>query len=389
MKNLLSFTALIAIILYSSLSFGGYNSLTIAGGGTNTPAVGLNATDVEIGEIYSSKVDINGNLYIANYPHTSSSLWVIRVDKWGMIDRLYENATTPVWYFDDIITDSGGNIYLPAYDESVIYKIALDGTQTVVASGLDRPESISIDSDDNIYFSEMGPSPNVIKKIDKQGTITLIFDGSEIGYGMIDTIYSDGLGNIYFTSSNAVWKVTGQSTAAQIGSSTLSAIYGMTGDKYGNLYFGYRYYDTGTGIHHHVLKVIDKFGTESTLFDNNVTYSAAYPARFSTDNDGTLYINYYNNPSGSHVDKITFDPEIKNILPLDAAAGERVTISGRYFGSNGIGGTATFGGISAPIHSWSNEMIVCDIPAGISKTVDVVVTAADGQISNFFSYRIR
>lgn len=398
MKRIAVLTAFMLACLFVSTSFAD-RVTTIAGGGINLPAVGLTGTDVEIGDNYSAKVDSDGNLYLANYPNAVSSLWFIRIDKWGKIDRLFENFTTPVEWFDDICVDGAGNVFLPGFDESVVFKVTPEGNTSIFAGNgtfgysgdggpatsaqLERPESVIADANGNIYITHYSTNP-VIRMVDKAGIITTVFDGTALGLQTPDAVYVANNGAIYFAAGQKVFRYS-QGIATEI-SAELGHIRGLTGDKYGNIF--YSSLDYGSGTKQTNVKKISPFGIVSVLMGEISQPDA--PTRLSADKDGMLYITKYQNPTGSTIKKIAFTPVAETILPLDATPGTRLTISGRYFGSNGIGGSVTFGGIAAPIHSWSNDLIVCDIPANASKsTVSVVVTAVDGQTSNVFSYRIR
>jgi len=156
-------------------------------------------------------------------------------------------------------------------------------------------------------------------------------------------------------------------------------VYGITSDDWGNIYLTNDYSGNGN------IRKIDAFGIISTvasvpIFTDNFD-------RLSTDRDGMIYITAYD--YSTQVKRLAFAPEINMATPDPAAIGERVKLSGRYFTGQGAVGTVTFAGIEAPILFWSNDTIVCTVPAGVSKTVDVVVTAPDGQTSNPFLFRIK
>ena len=76
-------------------------------------------------------------------------------------------------------------------------------------------------------------------------------------------------------------------------------------------------------------------------------------------------------------------PVIGNINPKMSKPGNTVTITGRGFGDTT--GIVAFGTVNAQIVSWSDSMIKAIVPSGVAGEVEVVVTNANGVLSEAFA----
>ena len=382
-----------------------------AGSGSLNPAVDEVATAVAL-DTYAAKIDRYGNLYVVEEEYGGNTLnrGMVRINPWGKVDKVYNSGLLND-YADDIAVDGDGNAYLPVYDGGCIYRMDLNGNLSVFAgicgspgySGdgglatgaqLTRPESLAFDNDGNLYIGDGSWGNPILRKVDVNGIITTIYSGTDFGF--FSAIYADALGNVYVPDANKVFKISpagtisviagtginghsgdgGPATAAEMGWSL-----GITGDIWGNLYISESY----GGVDY--IRKIDAQGTISSV---SVTEPPGngYFSRLSTDIDGHVFVTRH---SGSYADvlKLAFAPQIQTFTPEEGVVGDRVVISGRYFTSHGVNGQVTFDGTPANILSWSNETIVCEVPAGASKTVPVVVTTPDQQVSNGVDFRVR
>ena len=72
-------------------------------------------------------------------------------------------------------------------------------------------------------------------------------------------------------------------------------------------------------------------------------------------------------------------PVITDLAPTSGTIGSQVTINGSHFGKDRIGSSVSFGGVQATQYdAWSDTAIVCRVPAGISKQVQVTTTTPLG-----------
>lgn len=389
-----------AAVLLSIPSFAKADRLvTVAGGGTSEPAVGLSATDIAL-DSYSHRVDRNGNLYIADDDYGNNTLigrGFIKVNPWGKVDRVFIDTSATSW-IDDMTIDGAGNVFLAVhnytdeYDD--LHKITPDGTVTSCASVPGRVETVDADLEGNVFIGTWNSENNKIYKVDGKtcsGTPVEIYSQAD----RFDSFYADGLGNVYAFSpeEHRIKKITAQgsviniagngtegywgdgenATIAQIGS-----VRGITGDIWGNIYISDRYSD----------EYIRKIDTNGIITTVSVLPAYSGSARLSADNDGMVYITNY----PSSITSLRFSPILASAAPagggIGGAIGEKVILSGRYFGSRGIGGTVTFNGVPAEIQHWSNEAIICTVPQGAT-TGNLVVTTPDTQQSNSINFKIR
>ena len=74
-------------------------------------------------------------------------------------------------------------------------------------------------------------------------------------------------------------------------------------------------------------------------------------------------------------------PGISGILPPGASSGIQITILGSDFESDQGSGVVEVGGKNAPVDSWSDSEITCNVPAGLSQSlyVTVMVTTGSGK----------
>jgi len=399
-----------SLLLTAFPVLGGNQITIIAGGGTQLPQVGLQATAVSI-DSYVSKVDVSGNIYIAedDYNENLPGRGFVRVNNFGVVDEVLLDPGF-IEYIDDLAVDSSGNVYLPFHNQFCVYKVTPTKEISVYAgvcgasgySGDNGPatsalletiESVAVDLEGNLYINNYHGTPGVIRKVDRQGIITTLLNDPTLG-SVTDSLYSDGIGNLYFyardqgkvyktdlAGGNVAFAGSGTNGHSGDGLSALAAnigdVIGIAGDKWGNVFIAYGFEGTN------YIRKIDANGIITTVA--SWPYDGSSIARISADGDGSIFLTIHNN----RIDKLTFDPEVSSLTPADGSGGQVVKLAGRYFLNRGAGGTVTFGGVQAQVLSWSNEMIVCKVPQGLTRTVPVIVTTKDGQVSPAVSFRVR
>jgi len=205
---------------------------TVAGNGTpGYNGDDIPATSAEINDPGGPALDVNGNIYIADYYNNR----IRKVNAAGVISTIagtgtagYNGdniaATTAELYNPEgIVVDTIGNIYISDCLNNRIRKINTSGIITTIAgtgtlgiSGdngpattaeLNRPVGITIDENNNIYFADT--YNHRVRKIYNSGIITTIAGNDTLGFA------GDG----------------GPAIHAELGDPT-----GVTLDTYGNIY---------------------------------------------------------------------------------------------------------------------------------------------------------
>jgi streptogramin lyase len=331
----------------------------VAGGGTQEAAVGMPATNL-LGDFWASFVDRDGYLYLVK-DHYNSSVTprgYIRVNPWGVIDKVFTDPVLDPEYLDDITVDGAGNVYLPMYGTGEVYKITpCDSLALYHSVAPERAESLALDPEGNLYVSNYITQ---IVKVDRDGVASTHVSG-----GRMDSLYADGWGNVYFTEGGFIKKADPSGNVTTLADENQS--HGITGDVWGNIY--YTFY---SGVEE--LRRMDAAGSVTTVA---TLPSGGDYGRISADSDGMVYISQLAWDPSSRVYKVTFSPEVHAMSPTSGYEGDRIVLSGRYFGSNGTGSSVTLSGVQVPIENWTNETVVWSVPQG-AVSGDVVVHTQGG-----------
>lgn len=218
---------------------------TLSGNGTEGFADG-SATTAEFSSPYSVAVDLQGNVYVADYannrirkvaPDGTASTFAGSSTS-GMADGA--GAAAQFTQPRSVAVDASGNVFVCDYNNSDIRKISPAGVVTTVAGNgysgyidakrtaaqFASPTSIAVDASDNLYVADLANER--IRKITPDGTVTTLA-GSD-GYGLTDGpattaqfhfpngIAVDAAGNVYVSDSqnNAVRKISPNGTVSTL-----------------------------------------------------------------------------------------------------------------------------------------------------------------------------
>lgn len=332
----------IGIPQYTALAAEDYQVTTIAGisspgsGGDGGPAnlAGLNMP-------YGVAFDNQGNLYIADTGNNK----VRKITADGKITTVAGNGNggysgdggsaiqAELNFPTGVAIDSKGNLYIADNKNFVIRKVTADGVISTIAgirgsyghsgdggpavnSLLVQPFGVALDSQDNLYISDMGDQ--VIRKITTDGVISTVAgqpgitgysgDGGPATSAKFNTpngIAVDSQNNIYIADerNNVVRKVTADgvisTVAGQAGisgyggdegpatSALLSGPMGVALDGNGNLYI-IEYFNN-------VLRKVGTDGIISTVVGNFPVLNADfyYPSGIAVNSKGEMYVADY------------------------------------------------------------------------------------------------
>jgi hypothetical protein len=141
-------------------------------------------------------VDGNGDVYIAD--SLNGRVLVEMLSGSG-----YSEVTIPTGYayrVEGVTVDGGGNVYIAVAGEGLILKEALSAggyTQSVVASSLNYPEAVGVDSQSNVYVTDT--RNNRVLKFASGTYIESVVSTSALNSP--DGVALDGRGNIYIADS--------------------------------------------------------------------------------------------------------------------------------------------------------------------------------------------
>jgi hypothetical protein len=220
----------------------------ITPGGQVSTFAGKNINTLPIfGNAFGLATDQQGNLYMAD-----SYTWIRKITPAG-INSLFAGSDT-VGFLDgpdssarfhiifNIAADRTGNLYLPDFDSSNLFrlrKVSPAGVVTTMvlqdntgipsdgAPGQYNSWATAVDSAGNIYMAA-NPVRTVIKKITPQGVVTLLAGqstpgqvdgkGSAAKFYDIEGLAADGSGNVYVAEGggNDIRKVTPDGTVTTI-----------------------------------------------------------------------------------------------------------------------------------------------------------------------------
>jgi len=202
---------------------------TFAGSGSNTSTDG-NGTAAGLAYPYPTAIDDSGNLIVSDEQQHNSI--IRKIDSSGNVTTLGDTHTYhPFYFFFGAIV--AGNLFAPAYDDSVVLKITDSGAISVFAGiGIDSeadgtgvaayfsgPNGIAADCAGNLYVSDL--SGYTIRKVTPDGVVTTVAgagtqgqndgDGTHAKFVGPQGLAFDSSGNLYVADSfntNAIRKIS-------------------------------------------------------------------------------------------------------------------------------------------------------------------------------------
>jgi sugar lactone lactonase YvrE len=226
---------------------------TVAGGGPNAPAVGLQATNAYMSYSRFAQIaaDVAGNLYIAG----NGYVWVVAPN--GIITRLLKNGQgTPT----GVALGANGLVYFAdSYQDNIVTVDSLNNV-TVVATSLGGSgyylTSLALDPSGNLYcadtdgFIKMLDTSNHLHTVVGNGYAMYSGDGGPAAAASLydpQGLASDALGNIFIADYNnqrarkvdtngIITTIAGANVAGWPLYASLSSISGAACDRQGDLF---------------------------------------------------------------------------------------------------------------------------------------------------------
>ncbi len=430
---LFSFALCASIFLSSSLHAQNRTITNFAGGGSSYGDGGP-ATDAMLHTLSEVATDGIGNVYIVCY----SDNVIRRVDNMGTITTVAGNVSSgfsgdggqataaQLNAPTDIAVDASQNIYIVDRGNNRIRKVDPSGVITTFAGGslgspidvgpatdavLDRPNSITVDKNGYVYFTEQ--TSNKIRQVSPSGNMTLYTQSAGSGYsgdggpatdaqwGGMDNLTVDNDLNLYFFdfNNNVIRKISSLngyiSTFAGGGSdynannisaltADLSGVTSITFDATGSMYLGDRDYA--------VVRMIDTNGIISTIAGSVFSFGYSgdggpataaqlpFPNGLATDAVGNVYVSDHDIWA---VRKIAYDFSGTNTVCVSSTTTLSYPVSGGAWSSSNPSiasvnsSTGEIDGISA-----GTATISYTISGSSATTVVTVMTTPDaGSIS--------
>jgi RHS repeat-associated protein len=293
---------------------------TVVGNGTSGyGGDGEPAIEASLNRPYEITLDASGNLYIAD----SWNYCIRKVDTNGIITTvagggtvIYSDNSGPateaaLGYICGIAVDLMGNLYIPDYSRSVIWKVDNAGIITTVAGNgtegysgdhgsateaqIEEPRGVAIDTEGNLYIADW--HNRVVRKVDANGIITTYAgnnENSDVLYGgddgpptqaafnVINDVAVDASGNLYIADAGErVRKVAYPSTfsISTVGgdipfaeANGLGHILSYPGfhKKTINLETGIVLHEYGYNENNNLISITDQFGNQTIInWDGN------------------------------------------------------------------------------------------------------------------------
>jgi sugar lactone lactonase YvrE len=191
-----------------------------------------------------------------------------------------------------VAVDTSGNVYIAdTYNNRVLKESLSAGgyTQSVIATGLNKPYGVAVDLNGNIYVADSF-NKQVVKETLSSGTYTPSIIASDLPTTPFN-VAVDNSGNVYVPEGNSVLKLTpsGSSYIQSVvagQSSGLQTPSEVAVDSHGNVYVT----DSGTN------SVYKETPSGSSFVQTTVATGLDFPTGVTVDSQGNVYIaNSYTN----------------------------------------------------------------------------------------------
>ena len=178
-------------------------------------------------------MDINGNLFVANWGKKGDGTNVIRISSKGQESVFIDNLKAP----DGLTFDQQGALYISCFGSGEILKVTGGKPPEVIVRGLDHPSDIKFDPKGNLYVSSFGNfNGTKVYRINTDLTVETFLDSLKIPLGLAfrrNVLYVSSFGDNKVLSIDANKKKT---VYAQFPSHAPGYFQYLAFDQQGNLY---------------------------------------------------------------------------------------------------------------------------------------------------------
>ncbi len=379
------------IVCVTPAHAGGIVDVVVAAGN------GLSGTNVG-GYTYGEVVSSPWPIFRGNAQHTGQSQYL-----GAQTDSLRWRFQTGGRVDSSPAVAANGAIYVGSNDD-YLYALNPDGSlKWKYQTGGSVHSSPAVGSDGTIY---MGSYDDYVYALNPDGSLKWKYQtgnwvGSSPAVGSDGIIYVGSEDNYLYAlnpDGSLKWKYeTGNSVGSSPAVGSDGTIYVGSNDYYlyalnpdGSLKWEYQ-----TGYYMLSSPAVGSDGTIYVGSEDNYIYAlnpdGSLKWRYQTGDwvgsspavgsDGTIYVGSGDGYVYAFAFVESVNPTITSISPdlSDTEGGTSVTINGSDFGDSRGSGSVTFGGIEAASYtSWSDNEIVCIVPAHSPGATDVVVTADNG-----------
>jgi len=239
-------------------------------------------------------LDLNGNLYIADYDNTANAnCQILKVLPNGSVSRLDNNGSFngvgALKAAHHLVVDSSGNLYIADTGNNRIVKVIPSGTASVVSTGsysLNAPQGVAIDALGNIFIADTGN--NRILEVTSSGTslfsTTVASTALSSPVALATDIYNDLF--IVDKGNNRVVEITAAPAlqGSVIGTyQSLAAPVDVAVGNNGIIYIA----DGSTQVR---VALHDPQGDEYDLFSDDLNSNFGVPSAIATDSKGGFYL---------------------------------------------------------------------------------------------------
>jgi streptogramin lyase len=212
---------------------------TFVGGGSYDTGYGTNVNLAPLSQGGCHFFTKNDVIYYGSKTSSSSTAIFMLFTNGYVTNFTVSTSYNPDWpsEYVGVVLDSKGKIYFNSSSENRIYEISTNGAISVFAgsgnggnidgvgifSSFNRPTCLAIDQADNIYVWDY--SGGVLRRIDPNQNVTTIAGmgnssidgtGTNVAFGLPDTMICDNQGNLYFSSLTAIRRMDSQTNVTTV-----------------------------------------------------------------------------------------------------------------------------------------------------------------------------